>query len=86
MYSYVRMSRKEDPDPIAAALVQRRWDIATDEQKAEQGRKMAEGRWAGHVAKRPASSRNTGKPRGRPKKTAAVKKAVPKKAAKKGAK
>ena len=60
------MSRKEDPDPIAAAMVQKRWDKTPAKERSEQARKMAEARWGpGYVAKRPASSRNTGKPRGR---------------------
>lgn len=84
MYTSGRMSRKEDADPVASALAQKKWDKATPEERSEQARKMNEARWKGHVAKRPASSRNTGRPRGRPKKNAAArKKAVKKKGGKK---
>jgi hypothetical protein len=62
------MGRKEDADPTASALAQKRWDKASDKDKAQEGKRLAQARWGGHVAKRPASSR---------------KKAVPKKAAKK---
>jgi len=55
------MSRKEDGDAIAAALVKKRWDKTPEKDRAEHARKMAEARWAGHVAKRPASSRKPAK-------------------------
>jgi len=61
------------PIGAASALAQKRWDKASAEEKSEHARRMLEARWGDHVAKRPASSRNTGKPRGRPKKKAAVK-------------
>jgi len=54
-------------DKAASELARKRWDNATEEEKKEAGRKMNEGRWPpGYVAKRPASSRNTGRPVGRP--------------------
>jgi hypothetical protein len=51
------MSRKENGDPIAVALVKKRWDKQTPKKRSEHAQKMAAARWAGHVAKRPASSR-----------------------------
>jgi hypothetical protein len=51
------MSRKPGADPAAAALVQKRWDRTSKKARVELGKKMAAARWAGHVAKRPASSR-----------------------------
>lgn len=53
----MNMSKKQDGDKVARALVAKRWKKASDEQKTEQGKKMAAARWAGHTAKRPASSR-----------------------------
>lgn len=52
-----RMSRKEDGDPVASALAQKRWDKTGPKKRSEHARKMNEARWAGHEAKRPASSR-----------------------------
>ena len=71
-------------DDAARELARKRWDNATDEERKEAGRRMNEGRWPpGYVAKRPASSRNTGRPVGRPpKKRAATKKAAVKAGAK----
>jgi hypothetical protein len=51
------MSRKEDGDPAAVALVKKRWDKTKPKERSEHARKMNEARWAGHVALRPASSR-----------------------------
>ena len=53
----MNMSRKEDGDPVATALVKKRWDQTSAKDRSEHASKMAEARWAGHVAKRPASSR-----------------------------
>lgn len=55
------MGRKEDADPAASALVQKRWDKASAKEKKAEGQRLAAARWAGHVAKRPASSRKTKK-------------------------
>jgi hypothetical protein len=69
------MSRKEDADPAASELGERRWEGVSAKEKSEHARMMNRARWGeGYVAKRPASSRKTGKPRGRPKKKAAAKK------------
>lgn len=51
------MSRAENPDAAAAALVQKRWKKTPAKARSEHARMMAEARWAGHDAKRPASSR-----------------------------
>lgn len=51
------MGRKPDADPVASALVQKRWDKTTEKERREVGRRMAAARWEGHVAKRPASAR-----------------------------
>lgn len=51
------MSIKEDGDPAAAALAGKRWDKTPPKERSEHAKKMAEARWAGHEAKRPASSR-----------------------------
>lgn len=47
------MSNKEDGDPAAVALVKKRWDKATDQEKKAVAEKMNAARWAGHIAKRP---------------------------------
>ena len=52
------MSIKEDGDPSAADLARKRWAKTTDPKKrSAHARKMNEARWAGHIAKRPASGR-----------------------------
>jgi hypothetical protein len=51
------MSTKENGDPAAVALVNKRWKKTTAQKRSEHARKMAAARWAGHKAKRPASSR-----------------------------
>jgi hypothetical protein len=51
------MGRKLDADPVASALAQKRWDRASKKTRSEEGKRLAGARWAGHVAKRPASSR-----------------------------
>jgi hypothetical protein len=51
------MSRKKDADPIAVAMVQKRWDKTTAKERSEVAKKMNEARWAGHIAKRPAAGR-----------------------------
>jgi hypothetical protein len=56
MYN-VSMSRKEDGDPAASAMAEKRWNKTSPKKRVEHAKKMAEARWAGHVAKRPASSR-----------------------------
>jgi hypothetical protein len=56
MYN-VFMSRKEDGDPAASALAGKRWDKTSPKKRAEHAKKMANARWAGHEAKRPAASR-----------------------------
>lgn len=63
-----------DEKNAASQLANKRWKGMTAEERSEATRAMWEKRWKGHVAKRPASSRNTGRPKGRPKKTAAKKK------------
>jgi len=61
------MSRKEDGDETAAALVRKRWNKTPASERSAHARRMAEARWAGHEAKRPASSRKPVKmKRGRP--------------------
>lgn len=39
------MSRTENPDPVAVAMVRKRWDKASQEEKSEHARKMNEARW-----------------------------------------
>jgi len=51
------MARKPDADPAASALAHKRWDAASDEDRSQEGKRLADARWAGHEAKRPASSR-----------------------------
>lgn len=52
------MGRKPVADPVARKLAKKRWANATQKQRTAQGELMASARWAGHDAKRPASSRN----------------------------
>jgi hypothetical protein len=56
-YSIKNMGRKPDADPTASALAQKRWDNTSENAKKQEGKRLAAARWAGHVAKRPASSR-----------------------------
>lgn len=70
------MSRKEDADEAASALAQKKWDKTDPKKRSEHASSMNAARWAGHVAKRPASSR----------KPAVKKKAPVKKPAKKAKK
>jgi hypothetical protein len=51
------MGRKPNADPVASAFAQKRWDKASQKAKKQEGQRLAAARWAGHVAKRPASSR-----------------------------
>jgi hypothetical protein len=51
------MSKKEGGDPAAAALAQKRWDNTPKKDRTAHGTKMANARWEGHEAKRPASAR-----------------------------
>jgi hypothetical protein len=44
-------------DPHAMAMVRKRMRILSPERRAEIARTAASARWAGHIAKRPASSR-----------------------------
>ena len=46
-----------EKDPVAQAMVQKRWDKTSAKKRSEIGKGLAAARWAGHVAKRPASSR-----------------------------
>ena len=65
-YASVRIMATKNP--AAVALVKMRWAKMTPEERSEAARSAAEARWEGHDAKRPASSRNTGRPVGRPRK------------------
>jgi len=47
----------KEKDPIAQALVEKRWAKTSAKKRSEIGKGLAAVRWAGHVAKRPASSR-----------------------------
>jgi hypothetical protein len=55
------MSRKENGDPAASALASKKWDKASPQKRAAHARMMNEARWAGHIAKRPASGRKKAK-------------------------
>jgi hypothetical protein len=48
---------KEAASAAAAAMARKRWDDATRAERVQVGKDLAAARWAGHVAKRPASSR-----------------------------
>jgi hypothetical protein len=59
------MSIKEDGDPAAAELARKRWANTTDKERREHAAKMNAAQWAGHVAKRPASSRKPAAKKGK---------------------
>lgn len=54
----------ETKDPVAQAMARKRWEKASKKERAEVGKMLSAARWAGHVAKRPASARK--KKKGRP--------------------
>jgi hypothetical protein len=56
----VQMS-KPDKDEVAQALVRKRWDKTPAAARRQIAKDLAAARWAGHVAKRPASSRKPAK-------------------------
>jgi len=69
--TYLKFLGMTDETNPASELARKRWDKASEEEKRQVGKDLAAARWpAGYVAKRPASSRNTGRPVGRPKKKA----------------
>ena len=51
------MSIKEGGDLASASLAQKRWAKASVKERKAHAAKMLAVRWAGHVAKRPASNR-----------------------------
>lgn len=52
----------KEKDQAAQDLANKRWAKTTSKKKrTELGKKAAEARWAGHVAKRPAASRKPAK-------------------------
>ena len=51
------MSNKEDADPSASDMAKKRWEKTSPKKRTEHAKKMAEARWGGHVAKRPAAKR-----------------------------
>ena len=55
----------ENKDPAAQALGKKRMDGLTARQRSKLGKEAAAARWAGHVAKRPASSRKHAAKKGR---------------------
>jgi hypothetical protein len=57
----VRMSRKEGGDAAAVSLAEKRWRQTPEKERQAHARMMNEVRWAGHEAKRPASSRKPAK-------------------------
>ena len=65
----VRMSRKEGGDAAAVSLAEKRWLQTSERERKAHARMMNDARWAGHEAKRPASSR---KPATKAKKTKGV--------------
>ena len=48
---------EEGKDPAAQALGRKRWANTPAKQRTKEMKELAAARWAGHVAKRPASSR-----------------------------
>jgi hypothetical protein len=54
-----------EKDPIAQAMVQKRWDKTSAQKRSEIAKGLAAARWAGHVAKRPASSRKPAAKKGK---------------------
>jgi hypothetical protein len=52
-------------DPIAQAMAQKRWKKVGRRERSAIGKKLASVRWAGHVAKRPASARKKAKGKGK---------------------
>jgi hypothetical protein len=55
--AYVAAKKDKEKDPAAQALAGKRWSKTAAKDRSEIARGLAEARWAGHVAKRPASSR-----------------------------
>jgi len=53
------MAKEKEKDSAAQALVRKRWDKTPAKKRKEIARGLAQARWEGHVAKRPASSRKT---------------------------
>jgi hypothetical protein len=37
--------KTKEPDPVASAMAQKRWDKATDAERAQVGKDLAEARW-----------------------------------------
>jgi hypothetical protein len=56
---------ESEKDPIAQAMVQKRWDKTSAKKRSEIGKGLAAARWAGHVAKRPSSSRKPAAKKGK---------------------
>ena len=52
---------EEGKDPAAQALGRKRWANTPAKQRTKEMKELAAARWAGHVAKRPASSRKKAK-------------------------
>jgi hypothetical protein len=57
------MSKTQNPDPVALAMVRKRWDKASAEDKSLEGRRLAEARWKGHVPKKAGQKKKVGRPK-----------------------
>lgn len=53
-YNSLAMAEKNE---AAANLARQRWAKTTEKKRSQVGKDLAKARWAGHEAKRPASSR-----------------------------
>jgi hypothetical protein len=53
--------KEKQKNPAAQALVKKRWDKTTKGQRSANAKALNEKRWAGHIAKRPASARKAQK-------------------------
>jgi len=63
--SYNENSMEQEKDPAAQALGKKRWANITGKQRTKEMTLLAAARWAGHVAKRPASSRKPAAKKGK---------------------
>jgi hypothetical protein len=57
--AYVAAKKETEKDPAAQALAGKRWSKTAAKDRIAIAPGLAEARWAGHVAKKPASSRKT---------------------------
>jgi hypothetical protein len=53
----VQLKAMAKKNRAAQELIRRRWDKTPPEERSEMAKRAAAARWAGHIAKRPASAR-----------------------------